>query len=162
VEKLTKLTSKRSEIVLTSNGGYPLDQNLYQAVKSMNTASYVAKKGGVIITASSCIDGIGGEVFHRMLLHPEGPGKILEEIRATAPTDTDLDQWQVQILVRLLLDYKVIVVTEGVDPVILHAMGMDCATTLEEALAKANAYTSPDAKITVIPNGAGIFIESLD
>jgi nickel-dependent lactate racemase len=60
------------------------------------------------------------------------------------------------------LDYKIIVVTEGVDPAILHAMGMDCATTLDEALEKAYAHTSPEAKITVIPNGAGIFIESLD
>ncbi len=162
VEKLTKLSAKRSEIVLTSNGGYPLDQNLYQAVKSMCTASYAAQKGGVIITASSCLDGIGGEVFHKMLLHPEGAGKILEEIRATSPTATDLDQWQVQVLVRLLLDYKIIVVTEGVSAETLNAMGMSRATTLDEALHMAYALTSPDAKVTVIPNGAGIFIESLD
>lgn len=161
-EMLTKLTSKRAEIVLTSNGGYPLDQNLYQAVKSMRTAEYVAKKGGVIITAASCIDGIGGETFHRMLINPGGACTILEEIRATAPTATDPDQWQVQILVRILLEYKVIVVTEGVEPQILQSMGMDCATTLDEALAKAYAYTSPDAKVVVIPNGAGVFVESLE
>lgn len=161
-EKLTKLTSKRAEIVLTSNGGYPLDQNLYQAVKSMRTAEYVTKKGGVIITAASCIDGIGGETFHRMLINPGGASAILEEIRATEPTATDLDQWQVQILVRILLEYKVIVVTEGVEPRVLQSMGLDCATTLDEALAKAYAYTSLDAKVVVIPNGAGVFVESLE
>ncbi|MEL1135726.1 nickel-dependent lactate racemase [Desulfitobacterium sp. THU1] len=161
-EKLTKLTSKRAEIVLTSNGGYPLDQNLYQAVKSMRTAEYVAKKGGVIITAASCIDGIGGDTFHRMLLNPGGARAILEDIRATEPTATDLDQWQVQILVRILLDYKVIVVTEGVKPHDLQAMGLDCATTLDEALAKAYDYTHPEADIIVIPNGAGVFVESIE
>jgi lactate racemase len=162
VEKLTKLTSKRTEIVLTSNGGYPLDQNLYQAVKSLRTAEYVAKKGGVIITAASCIDGIGGEVFHRMLIHPGGAKKILEEIRATEPTATDLDQWQVQILVRILQDYKVIIVTEGVDPEVLQSMGLESALTLDEALQKAYVCTSPNAKVMVIPNGAGVFIESLE
>lgn len=162
VEKLTKLTSKRAEIVMTSNGGYPLDQNLYQAVKSLRTAEYVVKKGGVIITAASCIDGIGGEVFRRMLIHPGGAEKILEEIRATEPKSTDLDQWQVQILVRILLDHKVIIVTEGVEPEVLQSMGLDSAQTLDEALQKAYSYTNPNAKVLVIPNGAGIFIESLE
>lgn len=162
VEKLTKLTSKRAEIVLTSNGGYPLDQNLYQAVKSLRTAEYVTKKGGVIITAAACVDGMGGEVFQRMLINPGGAKKILEEIRATEATATDLDQWQVQILVRILLDYKVIFVTEGVEPKVLQSMGLESAQSLDEALQIAYTYTSPEAKVLVIPNGAGIFIEGLE
>ncbi len=162
VEKLTKLTSKRAEIVLTSNGGYPLDQNLYQAVKSIRTAEYAAKKGGVIITAASCIDGIGGGTFHQMLTAPGGAQKILEDIRSTEPTATDLDQWQVQILVRILLDYRVIIVTEGVKPEVLHSMGLESAVSLAEALRKAYDYMGPEAKVIVIPNGAGVFIESKD
>lgn len=162
VEKLTKLRTKRAEIVLTSNGGYPLDQNLYQAVKSIRTAEYAAKKGGVIITAASCIDGIGGEVFQRMLMHPEGSKKILEEIRATEPTATPFDQWQVQVLVRTLQDYRVIIVTDGVEPAALKEMGLESAPNLDEALNRAYAAMGPEAKVVVIPNGAGVFVEGED
>lgn len=161
-EKLTKLTGQKTEIVLTSNGGYPLDQNLYQAVKSIRTAEYAAKKGGVIITAASCLDGMGGETFYNMLSNPGGAKKILEDIRLTGPSDTPFDQWQVQVLARTLLEYRVIIVTDGVKPEILHSMGLEGALTLESALEKAYAYTGEDAKITVIPNGAGVFIESQD
>ncbi|KLU62913.1 hypothetical protein CEB3_c07670 [Peptococcaceae bacterium CEB3] len=162
VEKTTKLTCKRAEIVLTSNGGYPLDQNLYQAVKSLRTAEYAALKGGVIITAASCLDGIGGASFQSMLTNPGGPKRILEEIRSTPAAETSLDQWQVQVLVRILQEYHVIVVTEGVKPEVLSAMGLDSATNLEEALNKAYTRTGPAAKVVVIPNGAGVFIESED
>ncbi|CAA7601324.1 Domain of unknown function DUF2088 [Acididesulfobacillus acetoxydans] len=162
VEKMTKLTCRRAEIVLTSNGGYPLDQNLYQAVKSIRTAEYAAKPGGVIITAASCLDGIGGVTFQRMLTNPGGAPKILEEIRATPPAATSLDQWQVQVLARILVEYHVIIVTEGVKPEVLSAMGLDSASDLKQALTKAYAHMGPEAKVMVIPNGAGVFIESQD
>ncbi|MHB1651581.1 MAG: nickel-dependent lactate racemase [Desulfitobacteriaceae bacterium] len=162
VEKLTKLPSKRADIVLTSNGGYPLDQNLYQAAKSIRTAEYVTKKGGVIITAASCIDGIGGDTFYRMLTSPGGAKKILEDIRATEPDATPLDQWQVQVLAKTLMEYRVIIVTEGVNPEVLQSMGLEGASNLQEALEKAYKDMGKDAKVIVIPNGAGVFIESLD
>ncbi len=159
VEQLTKLKTERAEIVLTSNGGYPLDQNLYQAVKSIRTAEYAAKRGGVIITAASCMDGIGGEVFQRMLTHPEGAQKILEAIRATEPTATPFDQWQVQVLVRTLMNYRVIIVTDGVKPDVLQSMGLENAPNLETALELAYEAMGPVAKVVVIPNGAGVFVE---
>lgn len=160
VEQLTKLKTKRAEIVLTSNGGYPLDQNLYQAVKSIRTAEYAAKKGGVIITVAACVDGIGGEVFQRMLTHPGGAKQILDDIRATEAAATPFDQWQVQVLVRTLLDYRVIIVTDGVKPDVLQSMGLESAPSLEAALNLAYAQMGPEAKVVVIPNGAGIFVES--
>ena len=52
-----------ADIVITSNGGYPMDQNLYQAVKGLSTAECVCREGGVIIMASACEDGHGGQEF---------------------------------------------------------------------------------------------------
>jgi len=46
------------DIVITSNSGYPLDLNLYQAVKGMSAAAQVVKPGGAIIIVAECLDGI--------------------------------------------------------------------------------------------------------
>jgi len=42
------------DIVITTNSGYPLDMNLYQAVKGMSAARTIVKKGGAIICAAEC------------------------------------------------------------------------------------------------------------
>ena len=44
-------------IVVTSNSGFPLDQNLYQTVKGMSAAAQVVTEGGLIIAAAECGDG---------------------------------------------------------------------------------------------------------
>ena len=46
------------DVVLTTNSGYPLDQNLYQSVKGMSAAAAIVKPGGTIICAAECRDGI--------------------------------------------------------------------------------------------------------
>src|SRR5262245_19531585 len=43
-------------IVITTNSGYPLDQNLYQAVKGMSAAAQIIEEGGLTDTASTCND----------------------------------------------------------------------------------------------------------
>lgn len=160
VNRLTRLTCPRqADIVVTSNGGYPLDQNLYQAVKGIRTAEAAVKKGGVIITAASCVDGIGGEMFLQMLTS-KGADELLREIRATDPAKTSLDQWQVQVLLRTILNHRVIVITEGVDSGVLQQMGLENAKTLDEALQRAYTYMGDAAKVTVIPNGAAVYVEA--
>jgi nickel-dependent lactate racemase len=46
------------DVVLTTNSGYPLDQNLYQAVKGMSAAAKIVKPGGTIVCAAECRDGL--------------------------------------------------------------------------------------------------------
>ncbi len=46
------------DVVLTTNSGYPLDQNLYQAVKGMSAAAKIVKSGGTILCAAECRDGL--------------------------------------------------------------------------------------------------------
>ena len=47
----------RFDVVLSTNGGYPLDRNLYQAVKGMAAAERVVRAGGTIVMAAECLDG---------------------------------------------------------------------------------------------------------
>ena len=53
-----------ADIVISTNGGYPLDQNIYQSVKGMTAAEATVKEGGVIIMLSKATDGHGGKSFH--------------------------------------------------------------------------------------------------
>ena len=78
-----KVAPVPSEIVVTSNGGAPLDQNLYQCVKSMTAAEASCVEGGVIVLCAECADGHGGEGFYRSLRDCESPAALYAEQMAT-------------------------------------------------------------------------------
>jgi nickel-dependent lactate racemase len=82
------------DVVITTNSGYPLDQNLYQSVKGMSAAARIVKKGGAIIIAAECRAGIpDGSPFHHLLSRARDPEDMLGMIaRETFP-----EQWQSQI-----------------------------------------------------------------
>ncbi len=84
-------------VVVTTNGGYPLDQNLYQSVKGMSAAAQIVEPGGLIVAASRCNDGFPDHGNFRKLLfgHPS-PTAILETI--AAPGFSLYDQWEAQLL----------------------------------------------------------------
>ena len=71
------------DVVLTTNSGYPLDQNLYQAVKGMSAAAKVVKPGGTIVCAAECRDGLPnhGSYGEVLALRPT-PAALLEMINA--------------------------------------------------------------------------------
>lgn len=86
---------QRFDVVITSNSGYPLDQNLYQAVKGMSAAHKIVKQGGTIIVASECSDGIPDHGNYAGILQlRKTPQEILELIND--PSFSQFDQWQVQ------------------------------------------------------------------
>ncbi|WP_010269066.1 nickel-dependent lactate racemase [Paenibacillus senegalensis] len=86
---------ERFDVVITSNSGYPLDQNLYQAVKGMSAAHQIVKRGGTIICAAECSDGIPAHGHYAEILRMrQTPQDILALIQE--PTFRKFDQWQVQ------------------------------------------------------------------
>ena len=42
------------DVVVSTNGGHPLDRNLYQAVKGMAAAERIVRHGGIIVMAAAC------------------------------------------------------------------------------------------------------------
>jgi nickel-dependent lactate racemase len=85
----------RFDVVITSNSGYPLDQNLYQAVKGMSAAHKIVKEGGVIICAAECSDGLPNHGNYAEILQMrKTPQEILDMINN--PEFNMFDQWQVQ------------------------------------------------------------------
>jgi len=90
------------DIVITSNGGYPLDQNLYQTVKGIAAAASITAENGAVICASRCSDGVpdhGG--FYEILGMKPSPQELLELIHE--PGFSRMDQWQVQKLAASLV-----------------------------------------------------------
>jgi len=138
------------DVVVTTNGGYPLDRNLYQCVKGLAVGELIAKQGGTIILASECRDGVGHEVFQEYMSFGKNPQEVLNKIKMDEPVE---DQDNIQILARILSKHKVTVVTGGPSPEIVRAMKMDYAESVEEALQSCGASANNDLKIAVVPGG---------
>lgn len=142
-----------ADIVVTSNNGYPLDQNIYQAVKGMSTAEVACRKGGVIVIAARCEDGNGGEVFWHTFREGKDPKVIMDTILATPQDKTQADQWQSQVFARVLMKCRVVLVSQAPDEMV-RDLHMTPAHSLEEGLRLAQEMLGePQVKILVVPQG---------
>lgn len=149
-----------ADIVVTSNGGYPLDQNVYQSVKGMTAGEAVCRPGGVIIIAASCNDGHGGEAFFQVLSQARSAGELLKSIEAVPRNKTTPDQWQYQILARILKDYHVIIVTRDCDHDMIGRMKMLAADSVEQAWQMASEITGGQCRTAVIPDGVSVIVRA--
>ena len=148
------------DIVITSNGGAPLDQNIYQSVKGLTAAEATAKEGAVLIMCADLADGTGGEGFYTSLRDCESPADHFARCAATPQDQTIADQWESQILARFMMKHHVIFVSRPEMEQTLREMKLDYAPTLEAALAKAKAIRGHDASITLIPNGISVMVKT--
>ncbi len=100
------------DIVVTTNSGYPLDQNLYQTVKGMSAAARIVREGGAIIMVAACEDGIPDHGRYAGLLAQGGsPQGVLELI--SQPGFEAQDQWQVQVQAQVQMQADVYVYSDG-------------------------------------------------
>lgn len=148
------------DIVITSNGGAPLDQNVYQSVKGLTAAEASAKEGAVLIMCADLADGTGGEGFCTSLRDCESPAAHFAQCAATPQNETIPDQWESQILARILMKHHVIFVSRPSMEQTLREMKLDYAPDLPTALAMAKAMKGENAKITLIPNGISVMVKA--
>ena len=137
------------DLVVSTNGGYPLDRNLYQAVKGMAAAERIVRPGGVIVMAAACEDGVpaaGG--FARLLAEAGTPADL-----AGAAGAPELDRWQAQVLGRVLARAEVHLHSAGLDARAIADALLVPAPDLDGAVADALARLGPDARVAVIPEG---------
>lgn len=159
LEQLVRIEVPTSDIIITSNGGYPLDQNIYQAVKGMTAAESAIKDGGVIIMISACNDGHGGQSFFDNMAQASCPACILKKTALVPRNETVPDQWEFQILARILNRCTVIMVTDMCSPEMIKSMHMEHASTIEEAIERALKIKGKNAKIAVIPDGVSVIVK---
>lgn len=143
------------DIVITSNGGYPLDQNLYQSPKAMATAEACAGEDGVIIMCCSCCDGMGGAHFGQ-LIQRGTPDEIDRYLSSIPPEKTIPEQWCAQVCVRVLRRHQVILVTTFLSHDEVRKANMIPASTPDEALEIAYRLKGEQASVVVIPDGVSV------
>ena len=148
------------DIVITSNGGAPMDQNLYQCVKGLTAAEATAKPGAVLIICAEAADGIGGEGFYQSLSRCQDAAALYDAYCATPQGETIPDQWQTQILARILMKHRVIFVTRPELAETIREMKMEYAETLEQALAMARESVGERPAVTAIPNGISVIVSA--
>lgn len=159
VTNLSKIDSNKADIVVSTNGGYPLDQNVYQAVKGMTAAEATCKDNGVIIMIAACNDGHGGQSFYDNIANSKSPKEVLDKVRKVPRSETVPDQWEFQILARILEKHTVIMVTDKCDPNLIKKMHMKHAYNFKEALDMAFEIKGEDAKVVVIPDGVSVIVK---
>ena len=140
------------DVVLTTNSGYPLDQNLYQAVKGMSAAAKVVKANGTIICAAECRDGLPAHgSYGAVLASAPTPAALLEMIGS--PGYAAPDQWQVQIQAQILTKARVQIKTAGLKPEEVRAAHFTPVDDVSEAVADALRRAGPAATLCVLPQG---------
>ena len=147
-----------ADVVISTNGGYPLDQNVYQAVKGMTAAEATVKEGGVIIMLASSADGIGGDHFYHQLADEPDIDKTIKLFLDRKRCETAPDQWQSQILLRILKRASVIYVSEMADELVKE-MHMTPAHSIGEAMELAKKILKKDdVTVTAIPDGVAVVV----
>jgi nickel-dependent lactate racemase len=140
------------DVVVTTNSGYPLDQNLYQSVKGMSAAFEVVKPGGTIVCAAECRDGFPDHGSYRSVLaSAPSPAALFADI--SARTVTVPDQWQVQIQARIQAACRVVMHTSYLSDAELALAHLSQTADVSLAVEEALSMAGPDARLCVLPEG---------
>jgi nickel-dependent lactate racemase len=139
------------DIVVTTNSGYPLDLNLYQAVKGMSAGARVIKPGGTLIIACECREGVpAGSSFDELLRSASNPAEILSLL--ASPGFQRPEQWQAQIQAIIQRNAEVLLYSSLSDDVVRSAHLAPC----HDIAATVNTFVRENgngARIAVLPQG---------
>ena len=140
------------DVVVTTNSGYPLDLNLYQSVKGMSAAAQVVRRGGTIICASECSDGIPdhGE-YKEILASRNSPQELLDMINS--PGYHHQDQWQVQLQAQIQLRAQVYLKSSYLSAEQVKAAHLEPVEDLQDAIGRTIENCGEEATVCVLPQG---------
>lgn len=158
VRSLAQCPPVAGDIAITSNGGYPLDQNLYQSPKAVATAQACCREGGVIIMCCACRDGFGGENFERLITLGT-PEEIDRYLSAIPPKESISEQWCAQIYARILRKNRVILVSD-LAPELVRRANLIPAVSPDQALELAYQMIGRTARVVVVPDGVSVLAVS--
>ncbi|NWQ43670.1 nickel-dependent lactate racemase [Bacillus sp. EB106-08-02-XG196] len=141
----------RFDVVITSNSGYPLDQNLYQAVKGMSAAHKIVKEGGTIIVASECSDGLPSHGNYSKIFElADSPQALLDLINDS--NFKMFDQWQVQKQAVTQVWADIYVYSKLTDEQVLSTM-LKPTHNIEQTLEELKQTYGENMSIAVLPLG---------
>ncbi|MGA2176195.1 MAG: nickel-dependent lactate racemase [Verrucomicrobiota bacterium] len=139
------------QIVVTTNSGYPLDLNLYQGVKGMSAGARILEKGGLLILACECREGIPpGSPLDKLLLSANSPEEILSLL--STPGFVRPEQWQAQIQALIQRQAEVLLHSSLPDDIVRRAFLRPCRD-IGAAVRQRLAALGPHARAAVLPQG---------
>jgi len=160
ISSLCAVNAEPADIVVSTNGGYPLDQNVYQAVKGMTAAEAAVRTGGVIIMLAASADGAGGDHFYHHLADERDINKTIALFMSRKRNETVPDQWESQILLRILSRATVIYVSNMPSETV-REMHMIPAASLAEAMSVAKEIVKKEKpSVIAIPDGVSVIVNS--
>ena len=148
------------DIVVTSSAGYPLDTTFYQSVKGMMAAVPIVKRGGTIIVAASMSEGIGSPEFASLFQRHPSIDDFMEAIMS--PDYFVMDQWQLEMLAKVLRKADVRVVTDGLSAETIDSLYVKSSESVEAAVHHALSVHGENASIAVIPRGPYVIPELIN
>ena len=138
------------DVALTTNAGYPLDLNLYQSVKGISAAAQVVRKGGAILIASECWEGVPQHGNYRPLLEGASSPQALWD-QVTDPNFRALDQWEAFLHARLCLHADIHIYAEGLSDAQIETAMLHPCRDIEATLHQLVARYGP--RLCVLPEG---------
>ena len=139
------------DVVLTTNSGYPLDQNLYQTVKGMSAAARIVRPGGAIVAAAECSDGLPEHGNYKELLRMRQSAQTLLEM-IEAPDFAMHDQWQAQS--QALVQRKAeVYLYSSLDAATVREAMLTPTDDIQATLHQLLERFGPDARVAVLPEG---------
>jgi lactate racemase len=150
-ETALRPVSEPFDVVVTTNGGYPLDLNVYQTVKGMSAAARIVKPGGTIIMVAECREGLGHGEFAHLLREGASPTDLLTRINS--PGFSVPDQWQVQIQAQILRQARVLFYSDRMNPEDIRSTHLEPVDSVSEAIRGALSEHGPTARLAVLPQG---------
>jgi nickel-dependent lactate racemase len=146
-----QLVDARYDLVVTTNSGYPLDLNLYQTAKGMAAAARIVRKGGTIIVASECSEGVPSRSeFERLLNSAQNPGSLLDHLHKSEKTIPD--QWQAQIQALCQQQARVLLFSRIPDETVRKAHLEPCHDVAREVLSRVTSEKS-GLRVAILPLG---------
>jgi lactate racemase len=142
---------RRFPLVITSSGGYPLDQNFYQAIKGISAAAEIVSDGGTIILAAECRYGLPNASIYEEMLHPGEDIRSAND-RILRSDKVIPDQWQVQVQARIQARARVLVDSTGLAAGDLALARLEPVDDIGRFV-RAAREQDPGLAIAVLPHG---------
>jgi len=140
-----------AEVVVTSSAGYPLDTTFYQAVKGLVGALPAVKEGGCLIMAASLSEGIGSREIVELLTGTPTWQEL--ERKVLDPHFFTIDQWQAEMLIKVLRKCEVYCYSDGLDASTLARCHVHPTPSIESTVEEYLSAHDGDGSVYAIPEG---------
>lgn len=140
---------EKADIVITTPGGFPKDINLYQSQKALDNSKNAVKRGGIIILAAACTEGLGEKVFERWYKESEKPEDLILRISKSF----ELGGHKAAAIAMVLKNADVYLVSE-LDDDFVRSLYFVPFKSVDEALDSAYKKLGSDAGVIVMPHGS--------